>query len=169
MSKQRLENLIVGDAKIMWRNFSGAQTEFNPAGIRNFHVRFQKEDAEALAQNGWNIKAYIPKNAESDDDVVYHLKVAVRYNDRNPRLNPRIWFVNGHGKKVQATEQTVGMLDAERLEKVDLVIRPSVWEVNGKSGIKAYLDVGYFVIEEDPFSAQYEDGYSQYDDEDVPF
>lgn len=169
MSNERIEKLVLGSAKIIWKNFSGAQTDYNAAGLRNFHVVIDNsDDAEALANIGWNVKAYIPKNAEDDTDAIYHLKVSVRYGD-NPRLNPKVYFVNGRGKKVLANENTIGMLDSVMLENVDLVIRPYVWEVNGKSGIKAYLDVGYFMIVEDPFAYKYDDGYSQDEDDDLPF
>ena len=56
------------------------------------------------------------------------------------------------------TEQTVDSLDYVEILNVDLTINPYVWEVNGNSGVKAYLGTMYVTIAEDPLDAKYEEG-----------
>ena len=149
------ENISIEGAIIRFRNFSGKEGKFNPAGRRNFCVLFdpieQKDLVEKLISDGWNIRWLTPKD-ESEDDIPY-ISVSVSYDN----IPPKIYIVTKKKKTLIEDEDTINMLDWAELENVDLVLRPYNWEVNGKSGVKAYLKTGYFTIVEDEFADKYED------------
>ena len=52
-------------------------------------------------------------------------------------------------------EGQVETLDWVDILNVDLIVRPYEWTVNGKSGVKAYLQSIYVTIEEDPLEIKY--------------
>ena len=143
-------NIRIENAKIRFRNFSGKEGRFNPAGRRNFCVFLDESSAAELADEGWNIKWLQPRTEE--DEPQAYLQVAVSYAN----VPPKVWLVTSK-QKTLLDEDSINALDWAELESVDLVIRPYNYEVNGKSGVKAYLKTMYAKIVEDEFADKYED------------
>jgi hypothetical protein len=143
--------LQIDDARIIYRNFSGAESQFNRKGDRNFSIVIPTEEiANDLAKQGWNIKRKPPRNEE--EGPFMHLPVKIKFNDRGPN----VWLVSGC-KRVKLDEESVGIIDNVDIARVDLDIRPYDWDVNGKSGRTAYLHSMEVVQELDRFAARYEE------------
>lgn len=152
MADKTVDNIMIDGARIWARNFTGKEGRFNAAGDRNFNVWLEPELAKRLEADGWNVKYYIPKS-DPDGEPRAFLKVSVSYRV----FPPKIYRVGSGNKKVQLDEDTVGTLDWEEIKNVRIVIRPYNWEVNGRTGIKAYVKTMYAEIEEDPFEKEYQE------------
>lgn len=144
------KDLVIEGAKLIFRNFSGKGDQYNREGDRNFNVIIDDENiAKRLAEEGWNIKVRPPR--EEGDDTLYRMPVKVNFDSDYP---PKIWLVTKRATNL-LNEDTVGDLDFAEIRNADLIISPYHWEVNGASGIKAYLKTMYVTIEEDVFADKY--------------
>lgn len=159
MAKKEMSNLIIEGGRMVFRNFSGKETKYNPAGRRNFCALIDDPDlASALERDGWNVKYLTPRD---DQEVApAYIQVGVRYDN----VPPKIWLISGR-QKTLLDENTVGTLDWAEIISVDMTISPYPWEVGGKSGVKAYLKNMYVTIQKDAF----EDKYRFPDDDEPPF
>lgn len=149
------------DARIIFRNFSGAESEFNEEGSRNFSLMLEPDIAEAMRKDGWNVKQLRPR--EEEDEPGYHLPIAVGFKIRPPR----VVMITSRGR-TNLAEDMVGLLDWADIEKVDLIIRARHWAKAGNSGVKAYLQSIYVAIREDELELKYAD-MPMADGEDPPF
>ena len=140
--------LQIDDARIIYRNFSGAGSKFNREGDRNFAIYIDDEDiANELRDRGWNVKIKPPR--EDGDDPFMFLPVKIKFNDRGPS----VYLVTGN-KKTPLNENTVSCLDDIDILSVDLDIRPYDWEVNDKTGRTAYLQSIWVTQEVDRFASR---------------
>ena len=73
------KNIVIENARIGFRNFSGEEGRFNPKGRRNFCVFLDPELGETLQDDGWNIKWLEPR--EEGDEKQAFLQVAVSYKN----------------------------------------------------------------------------------------
>ena len=143
------DNLVIEDARVMFRNFAGREQAFNSEGDRNFCVFLDPPLANRLSEEGWNVKHLRPR--EEEDERQAYLQVSVNYAKGRP---PRVVLISSKGRTELGAEE-VPMLDFADLKTADVVLNPYNWEVNGNKGIKAYLKSGFFTINEDELELKY--------------
>jgi len=149
MSKDN-DNIAIENAKIMFRNFSGAEGKYNNAGRRNFCVFLDSEIAEVFEADGWNIRWLEPKGEYEGEEPQGYMQVSVSFDPYPPKI-----MMITSGGKTRLTDETINLLDWAEIEHADLIIRPYNWNVNGKTGIKAYCKSMYVTIREDEFASKY--------------
>lgn len=148
----RLEPVVMEGRRILFRNFAGREGQYNAAGKRNFNVLLEEEEAKLMEADGWNVKYLEPR--EEGDIRQARLEVSLTFTGRRP---PRIILITSKGK-TPLGEAEVDLLDWAELINVDLIVRPYEWgPINGKSGVKAYMNSGYFTIREDALELKYSD------------
>lgn len=144
----KMNNLVVENATIMFRNFSGKEGRYNDAGQRNFCLMIPDDVVERVKADGWNVRTLRPK--DPDDPPAYYIQVAVKFE----YLPPKILMISSGGKS-QISESNVDILDWAEIKTCDVIVRPREWTMNGRQGVKAYLKSLYVTIEEDEFESKY--------------
>lgn len=150
--------LIIDHADVFWTNFRGEEKVakntgkvVNVKGQRNFNVYiYNPELAEEMRDAGWNVKILSPRN--EGDEPMFCIGVELRWkdkdgNDLNEGLQPKV-HLEGTNGETDLKEETVGILDGSDISDVGLVIRPRHYEGFNGPAIKAYLEEGWFVVEE---------------------
>lgn len=142
------KEFMIENAQLRFLNFSGKEGQFNREGDRNFVVLLDQQMADTLVADGWNVKLLAAR--EEGDEPQPYLQVSVGYKNRPPH----IVLITSRGRNAIGEEE-VESLDWVEYKNVDLMIRPYVWEVQGKTGVKAYLKSMFVEINEDPLEQKY--------------
>ena len=141
--------LQIDEARIIYRNFSGAPSKFNREGDRNFAVVINDEEIkDALIEEGWNVKIKAPR--EEGDEPFMYLPVKVKFNERGPK----VYLKSGKATN-RLDEESVDCLDHVDIVSVDMDIRAYDWSVNGKTGRTAYLQSIWVTQEVDRFADRF--------------
>lgn len=151
------------DCRIIWPNFSGKAGKYNEEGERFVNLVLDEGTALAMKADGWNIKAREPRDAQKniiDGDPMYYVEVAVSFRGHTP---PKCVLISGKNQEdLTAPDEdgvvhadNINVLDAVTPEKIDMIINPSPWERDGRSGIKAYLKTIYVTQQLDDLELLY--------------
>ena len=141
-------DLVVEGGAIIYRNFRGEPTKFNPqGGKRTFALVVPQEVADQLVSRGWNVKHRPPRDEEEDD--MYWTEVVVNMESEFP---PRVNLLTRYGEKANMTPLTaesIGILDTSILTDVDMVIHPYEHGRMNAAGatVKGYLKTMYATTE----------------------
>lgn len=141
----------IEDAKLLpgsFRNFEGREGPYNRKGDRSFCVVLPDDVAAAMELDGWNIRHLDPR--EEGDSPTPYIQVAVNFENRPPRI-----VLLTSTTRTQLDESSVETLDWADIATADFIARGYEWSVNGKTGVKAYLQSLFVTIEEDELDRKY--------------
>ncbi len=134
------KRIIVRNAVIMYKNFSGRKTEYNQEGNRNFCLCLTTEAADRLAEEGLNVKERI-REGETPEDSLKYIAIKVNMNSEYPPTIATYGTkLDGTKYKNVLTSETLGSLDLASFERVDLTFRLFYTVVANKPRTSAYLD-----------------------------
>lgn len=142
--------LIMEDARIVFRNFAGEERQYNREGDRNFCILLEDDLAADMLADGWNIKRLKPRDGAEQGTA--YIQVSVGFKGRPPRMV----MITSRGRTDLGEDECV-LFDWADILICDLIIRPYHWNVNGRTGVKAYLKSIFITINEDYLELKYAD------------
>ena len=167
MTTNRVSAVKIEGTRLVFRNFSGEKGKFNKDGRREFGVVLPRELALQMKDDGWNVKQF---RAREDDVEEPEFYILVKIGEKgNP---PKLVMINSRGR-VDIPVGEADILDWVTVAEADLIINPFHWDVDGNTGISAYLRSLYITVDEDELERKYADvpdaDSSTFTDEEAPF
>lgn len=138
-----------------WRNFSGIEGTYNPAGKRNFNIQLTDDQFDRLNSLGYNVKITKPNPNDPDAEPTKYIKVNVKFNSYGPKIHV---YTTTSDECTEFGEDQISLLDDATIVEADVVIRPYEWKVQGNSGITPYLNELFVRILANPIRDRYEAG-----------
>lgn len=123
-----------------FRNFSGTKTKYNKNGKRLISLFLDDDTANAMKEEGWNIKYYIPRVDDEEEarEPIPFIEAELRYDNYPPDVTLEI----GGNKQTLDEDDLVNLkLDQADIVDVDVRLSPYTWiNDDGESKVKAYVD-----------------------------
>lgn len=150
---ERKPTLKLENTQLIFRNFSGKESEYNRSGERSTGVVVPPEKLEEAINGGWNVKELPPRDPQ--DQPLYYINAKVRFDN----FPPTIYLVLPDHKpvKLENAEDT-NQIDHTEICNVDAILSPYDWSVRGQSGRTAYIKTLYVNVIEDDFAEKYRMG-----------
>lgn len=151
-----MANVIIEDAQLLFKNFSGAPDRFHKdGGARQFSIRLNAEDAARFCDAGWNVKPL--RSHPDDEEEWFHVNVKVNFSSARP---PHVVMIGvANNEEISRTildEDTVGILDGSFIRTADIEINEYHWTPpTGGEMISLYLNKAYVTVEMSPLDVKY--------------
>ena len=147
-SKLSNGDLSVEGAAIIYKNFDGGPTKFNPAGgKRTFSLVVPQDIADQLVADGWNVKVRHSEDGPEDD--MFYTEIVVNLESQYP---PKLHLITRFAEResmIELDASNIKELDNNFLYNVDLIIHPfNHGRVNAAGAtVKGYLKTLYATVE----------------------
>ena len=141
------------DVRIGWTNFSGSKGPFNKEGDLFFELFLRQDVANALADEGYNVK--FPDEEDQEEDEYQkdpHLRIKLKMDGARP---PKVVITNGSNGSTQLNADTIQILDQADILTVDIIFRPYEYDVQGSRGKSAWLKGLYVTLNRSAFDDKY--------------
>lgn len=137
-----------------FRNFDGAPKPWTPRGQKGpiqFAIALTEDRVDELASEGVEVLYTKPwPDAPADWEPTPFVNIHMRFDN----FPPKVWMVT-ETRKVELTEETLGLLNYAEIVSADLKFNISHYKAPTGEGVKLYAQTLYVVIDEDPLDAKY--------------